>query len=1040
MIRKRREEAATGLAVAAARRLARAALLASAAALSACGGGGGAQPPATQPPATLTVTADEGGSVAVSVAGAGLVTVAADSSREFTVDVETEATLTAAAADGFTFSGWDEDGTCAQAGPVCEFEAGAFLADAAATAMFAPTTYTLIVSAGSAGAGGSVDVLIGSEAVVRVLAGAPRNFPVNVEIEATLTAVPATGYVLDAWAGVCAGSAELLCPLPAGTLNANRTAGATFSVAVRTLTVEAGPGGSVEVYVDAELSATVTLTQALEVDPDAPPTLLRAVPDADHRLDAWGGACEGAGADCAPPAGIFGADAAVSAAFSPLVAWIGPGAVERADPDPNDPAAVALRAVPHAEGAFVEWRGDPCDGETDLECDAAGFASGTGPLAAVFRPFVAAGIKSLVFGLAYDRPSADDHLRIGFSAAPGSGFVPALGPIAPSGLTASLEVPVHLHPWGSGRYLTEACDAQAACSALPGGEWPLERDDSVGATGYFKAPNAGARDFFGPDVALSADGATLAVGAPFEDSSATGVFAPGDGGYQAALGSGDASRSGAAYVYRRDPATGLWSVEAFVKASNTGPNDRFGVAVALSADGDTLAVGAASEDSSATGVFAPGDEGYQAALDSDGTPFSGGAYVYRRDPASGLWDVEAFVKAPNADAGDVFGFGVALSADGATLAVVALCEDSSATGVFATGDEGYQAALGDNGAGCYRGVGDYSVGDYSGAAYVYRRDPASGRWGVEAFVKAPNAGAGDFFYSTNTVTVALSADGDTLAVGAASEDSSATGVFAPGDEGYQAALDSDGTPFSGAAYVYRRDPASGRWGVEAFVKAPVADRTDQFGADVALSADGATLAVGAWGEDSSATAVFAPGDEGYQAALDSDGTPDSGAAYVYRRDPASGLWDVEAFVKAPSAGAGDLFGLDLALSADGATLAVGSFGEDSSATGAFTDLDADGAQSAMGDNGARGAGAVAVYQRSPDGEWAAASYVKASNTGPNDSFGVAVALSADGATLAVGARTEDGGSAAGAATTGPPASGRRVDDNSQPQAGAVYLY
>ncbi len=43
-----------------------------------------------------------------------------------------------------------------------------------------------------------------------------------------------------------------------------------------------------------------------------------------------------------------------------------------------------------------------------------------------------------------------------------------------------------------------------------------------------------------------------------------------------------------------------------MKASNTGTNDLFGVAVSLSADGNTLAVGADGEASSATagGLFA----------------------------------------------------------------------------------------------------------------------------------------------------------------------------------------------------------------------------------------------------------------------------------------------------------------------------------------------------------------------------------------------------------------------------------------------------
>ncbi len=63
-----------------------------------------------------------------------------------------------------------------------------------------------------------------------------------------------------------------------------------------------------------------------------------------------------------------------------------------------------------------------------------------------------------------------------------------------------------------------------------------------------------------------------------------------------------------------------WSQEAYLKASNTGDGDWFGVTVSLSANGDTLAVGALAEDSNATGV-----NGSQA----DNSAFGAGAvYLY----------------------------------------------------------------------------------------------------------------------------------------------------------------------------------------------------------------------------------------------------------------------------------------------------------------------------------------------------------------------------------------------------------------------------
>jgi hypothetical protein len=112
-----------------------------------------------------------------------------------------------------------------------------------------------------------------------------------------------------------------------------------------------------------------------------------------------------------------------------------------------------------------------------------------------------------------------------------------------------------------------------------------------------KASNAGDGDFFGWSVALSDDGNTLAVGAMFEDGSGTGI-----GSTQ----NESAASAGAAYVFSRSGST--WLQQAYVKASNTGANDRFGERVALSGDGNTLAVGADREASSSTGVSGTPDE------------------------------------------------------------------------------------------------------------------------------------------------------------------------------------------------------------------------------------------------------------------------------------------------------------------------------------------------------------------------------------------------------------------------------------------------
>ncbi|GFE59572.1 FG-GAP repeat protein [Geobacter sp. AOG2] len=385
---------------------------------------------------------------------------------------------------------------------------------------------------------------------------------------------------------------------------------------------------------------------------------------------------------------------------------------------------------------------------------------------------------------------------------------------------------------------------------------------------YVKASNTGVSDNFGSSIALSADGGTMAVGAVGESSSATGI--DGNQADNSAVG------SGAVYVFTRSGAA--WSQQAYVKASNTGAGDGFGIGVALSGDGGTLAVGAAYEGSSATGI-----DGNQA---DNSASQSGAVYVFTRSGAA--WSQQAYVKASNTEAGDWFGTSVALSGDGATLAVGAVGESSSATG-----SDGNQA---DNSA----------VG--SGAVYVFTRSGAA--WSQQAYVKASNTGADDRFgYSA-----ALSGDGATLAVGAAYEDSSATGI------GGNQADNSAGQ--SGAAYVFTRSGAA--WSQQAYVKASNTGTGDLFGYSIALSSDGATLAVGAIGESSSATGIG-----GTQ--TDNSNYINSGAAYVFTRNGTA--WSQQAYVKASNTGKDDWFGGSIALSGDGGTLAAGAIHEHGGATG-----------------------------------------------------------------------------------------------------------
>src|SRR5262250_3311427 len=103
---------------------------------------------------------------------------------------------------------------------------------------------------------------------------------------------------------------------------------------------------------------------------------------------------------------------------------------------------------------------------------------------------------------------------------------------------------------------------------------------------------------------------------------------------------------------------------AFLKASNPQVGAHFGcggaldghagVGVAISSDGNTIAVGAPHESSAARGIN--GNQNDTSLFDS------GAVYVFTRRGTT--WEQQAYLKASNPDTGAEFGHTVALSADG----------------------------------------------------------------------------------------------------------------------------------------------------------------------------------------------------------------------------------------------------------------------------------------------------------------------------------------------------------------------------------------
>jgi len=135
------------------------------------------------------------------------------------------------------------------------------------------------------------------------------------------------------------------------------------------------------------------------------------------------------------------------------------------------------------------------------------------------------------------------------------------------------------------------------------------------------------------------------------------------------------------------------------------------------------------------------------------------------------------------------------------------------------------------------------------------------------------------------------------------------------------------------------------------------------------------------------------------------------------------MWSQEAYIKASNNDENDNFGYEIAM--DGNTLAVTARYEDSNQTTITNGT------SSSSNNSNSNSGAVYIYKRTGT-SWTQEAYIKASNSGVNDTFGSYVALDND--TLAVTARQEDSNQTT--ITNGTSSSSNNSNGNS----GAVYIY
>lgn len=586
-----------------------------------------------------------------------------------------------------------------------------------------------------------------------------------------------------------------------------------------------------------------------------------------------------------------------------------------------------------------------CGGDTRVLAEPAGEPSGTAPPpAAPAAPAAAIEVSASLSSvkrltLSWSSPGLALAQRALILEDPdGDGPLPAeqLADVAAAEGTATVEVflPTALRASYRVALCAQGQCVQSAALTLGGA---LER-----YAGRIKAVAPQARAGFGESVSLSRDGRVLAVTALYESVAVPGDF------------------EGAVHLYEH-VAAGQWVPRGQVAAPHPGNGDRFGEALALSGDGRVLVVGSQDED-----ALGSADGGLNNLARS-----AGAAYVYRR--VGDAWAYSAYLKGSQVVAEAHFGYALDISDDGLRIAVGA----------------------------------PYDSGSSSSDGAVYEFVDSQGSWTQTQVFHDGNSSAEEHFGRS----VAFNADGSVLAIGSPDNASSGFGVHA-------APIDDATAADSGAVHLYRRSGAA--WAYEAFVKPPGDLGSAQFGDRVDLDASGDTLLVAADKSD------LDP--QGRRNTTDSSHW-NSGSVHVLART--NGLWAHEAMLRQPQPRGEDAFGWSARLSADGRTVVVGSYNQDTLGIG----LDADERLADMSDFGS-----AYVFHRLAGG-WSTATVLKPSDSGTAVAnhglwFGRSVAISGDGRTVALGAAGHDGPGSA----ISPDPTITYAFDASLGNSGAVFLY
>jgi FG-GAP repeat len=353
-----------------------------------------------------------------------------------------------------------------------------------------------------------------------------------------------------------------------------------------------------------------------------------------------------------------------------------------------------------------------------------------------------------------------------------------------------------------------------------------------------------------------------------------------DSGDLAVIGAvGDDNSQGSVYIFLRNPSSGLWSETQVLTANDGTDQDNFGCSVAIS--GDTAVIGAFGDD------------------DNDAN--SGSAYIFSRNPSSGVFSQTQKLTAYDGATQDFFGVSVSIFGD---VAMVGSPFDDDS-------------------------------GSRSGSAYIFSRNPSSGVWSQTQKLTANDAATDDRF-------------GQSVAI---SGDSAVAGAYADDDEGSS----------TGSAYIFSRNPSSGLWAQTQKLTANDATAGARFGRTVAIS--GNSVVIGATGDDEQGSTT--------------------GAAYVFSHNLSSSVWLQTQKLTANDAAAEDAFGTSVSISGDSIVISA-IYNDD------------------IGTN----SGSAYIFSRNPSsGVWLQAQKLTANDGADNDNFGRSVAVSGD--SVVIGAWPDD---------------------------------